>query len=63
MIVLAYLTDPPTVRRILDHLGVPRVTPPRPVATSRLLPLHDDTSPVTDPLPLYDAVDPPPPPD
>jgi hypothetical protein len=27
MVVLAFLTDPPVVRRILDHLDLPSVAP------------------------------------
>jgi|GEM_PF-6971581 len=35
MVVLAFLTDPPVVRRILDHLDLPAVAP-------RLLPARTD---------------------
>jgi hypothetical protein len=34
MVVLAFITDPPVVRRILDHLHLPSV--PAPVAPARL---------------------------
>jgi len=28
MVVLAFITDPPTLRKILDHLGLPSSPPP-----------------------------------
>ena len=28
MVVVAFITDPPVLRRILNHLGLPTTTPP-----------------------------------
>jgi hypothetical protein len=63
MLVLAYLTHAPTVRHILDHLNIPPVVRPRPVARRLCLPLDSGPAEAAEPPPAYDAVDPPPPPD
>ena len=46
MIIVAFLTNPAILRRILDHLGLP-ATPP-PIAPSRRRPDDDDTLPFLD---------------
>jgi len=46
MVIVAFLTNPAILQRILDHLGLP-ATPP-PIAPSRRRPNDDDTLPFPD---------------
>ena len=45
MVVLALLSDPPVVTRILAHLGLPTQTPPLTPAHHRDLPLEEAYAP------------------